>query len=211
MKYYECPNCGAALDPGERCDCQDKREDAPDAAETPSSKRCAASSVADPPPNVNRCLRLKDVRLQSGTMAKDAALVVRKIFPKFNRQLLAQCENWDKYGVIIHPDGLDALCDAYRVMQHIKASPEVPSPATDNGDSGLSQKDRILRHLKDYGSITSLEAMQEYGIMRLASRISELKNMGYTIVSVSEAGKNRYGEKTSYARYLLKEEPHEPV
>lgn len=21
MKYYECPNCGASLDPGEVCDC----------------------------------------------------------------------------------------------------------------------------------------------------------------------------------------------
>ena len=32
MPYYKpCPLCGAALDPGERCDCQDK-ETAPDAA-----------------------------------------------------------------------------------------------------------------------------------------------------------------------------------
>jgi len=27
MSYYRpCPVCGAALDPGERCDCQDKKE-----------------------------------------------------------------------------------------------------------------------------------------------------------------------------------------
>ena len=32
-----------------------------------------------------------------------------------------------------------------------------------------TQCDRILRHLKDYGSITSLEAISEYGILRLAS------------------------------------------
>ena len=32
MPYYKtCPLCGATLDPGERCDCQDK-ETAPDAA-----------------------------------------------------------------------------------------------------------------------------------------------------------------------------------
>ena len=32
MSYYrKCPLCGATLDPGERCDCQDK-ETAPDAA-----------------------------------------------------------------------------------------------------------------------------------------------------------------------------------
>ena len=27
MSYYNtCPHCGAHLDPGERCDCQDKQE-----------------------------------------------------------------------------------------------------------------------------------------------------------------------------------------
>lgn len=30
MPYYRtCPDCGAALDPGERCDCQDKEKAAP--------------------------------------------------------------------------------------------------------------------------------------------------------------------------------------
>lgn len=30
MSYYRvCPICGASLDPGERCDCQDKEEAAP--------------------------------------------------------------------------------------------------------------------------------------------------------------------------------------
>ena len=26
--YYECPRCGAHLDPGERCDCEDRIEPA---------------------------------------------------------------------------------------------------------------------------------------------------------------------------------------
>lgn len=26
MQYYECPNCGASLDPGEICDCSEKKE-----------------------------------------------------------------------------------------------------------------------------------------------------------------------------------------
>lgn len=68
----------------------------------------------------------------------------------------------------------------------------------------MTQCEFILRHFKDYGSITSLEAMQEYGIMRLASRISDLRKMGYNIEVVTETGKNRYGEKTSYARYSMK-------
>ena len=67
----------------------------------------------------------------------------------------------------------------------------------------MKQCERIIRHLKDYGSISSLEAMQEYGIMRLASRISDLKKAGIPIRREMVSGKNRYGESTSYARYSL--------
>lgn len=38
-----------------------------------------------------------------------------------------------------------------------------------------------MRHLRDYGSITPLDAMREYGIMRLASRISDLRKGGVNI------------------------------
>lgn len=67
----------------------------------------------------------------------------------------------------------------------------------------MTQCELIQRHLEDYGSITSLEAMQEYGIMRLASRISDLKKLGVPIKKETVSGKNRYGEQTSYARYSL--------
>lgn len=68
----------------------------------------------------------------------------------------------------------------------------------------MTQCERILRHLEDYGSITSLEAMSEYGIMRLASRVNDLRRLGYPIVTETVTGKNRYGEVTSYARYSIK-------
>lgn len=71
------------------------------------------------------------------------------------------------------------------------------------GNSNPTQCERIMRHLRDFGSITSLEAMQEYGIMRLASRVSELVKNGEKINCKTESGKNRYGEKTHYARYYL--------
>lgn len=69
----------------------------------------------------------------------------------------------------------------------------------------MTQCELIYRHLKDYGSITSLEAMQEYGIMRLASRISDMKKSGIAIHSETVSGKNRYGESTSFSRYFLEE------
>ena len=67
----------------------------------------------------------------------------------------------------------------------------------------MTQNERIIRHLKDYGSITSLEAINEYGILRLASRICDLKAMGYDIKSESARSVNRYGEPIRYARYSL--------
>lgn len=70
----------------------------------------------------------------------------------------------------------------------------------------MTQSERIVRHLRDFGSITSLEAMQEYGIMRLASRVSDLKKSGLPIQREMVSGRNRYGEATSYARYHLGKE-----
>lgn len=67
----------------------------------------------------------------------------------------------------------------------------------------MTQCELIMRHLEDYGSITSLEAVTEYGIMRLASRINDLKKLGAPIEVTMESGKNRYGETTHYARYSL--------
>lgn len=70
----------------------------------------------------------------------------------------------------------------------------------------VTQCDRILRHLKDYGSITPLEAMNEYGIMRLAARINDLRAQGIDIASEVKTGKNRYGETTHFSVYRLKKE-----
>ncbi len=52
MYYRTCPYCGAHLDPGERCDCQDKeKEAAPLQRERPQAKTPIAS-LADQPPEV---------------------------------------------------------------------------------------------------------------------------------------------------------------
>lgn len=66
-----------------------------------------------------------------------------------------------------------------------------------------TQCERIIDYINDFGSITSMEAMQDLGCMRLASRICDLKRRGYKIVSKTEIGKNRYGDPMSYSRYFL--------
>lgn len=68
-----------------------------------------------------------------------------------------------------------------------------------------TQCERILRHLRDYGSITQKEAYAEYGITRLASRINDLKKRGCRISSVTVEGKNRYGEATHFSLYRLED------
>ncbi len=117
MKHRTCPDCGASLDPNERCDCRDKKEGAPAATGTPSGgndwRRDSTCILADPYQDVKNLLRLKEIREETGSMAKDVAMVVREKFPGFNRQLLSQCERWEQYGIIIHPDGLRLICEAY--------------------------------------------------------------------------------------------------
>lgn len=69
----------------------------------------------------------------------------------------------------------------------------------------MTQVDRILRHLRDYGSITPVDALREYGCMRLGARIYDLKRQGHDIRTERETALNRYGEKTSFARYRMGE------
>lgn len=66
-----------------------------------------------------------------------------------------------------------------------------------------TQTQRILDYITEFGSITQLEALQDLGVMRLASRISDLRKLGYPIKSTVEPVKNRYGEKCHIKRYSL--------
>lgn len=69
------------------------------------------------------------------------------------------------------------------------------------GYDELTQKDRVLKYINQFGSITQLEAIWDIGIMRLGARIHELIKEGWPIISDSETGMNRFGQMTRYARY----------
>ena len=66
-----------------------------------------------------------------------------------------------------------------------------------------TQNQRILGYLDRYGSITQLDALNDIGVMRLASRVSDLRRRGYPIVSEMVEVKNRYGEKCRIKRYSM--------
>lgn len=66
-----------------------------------------------------------------------------------------------------------------------------------------TQNQRILDYIAEFGSITQFDALKDLGVMRLASRISDLKRLGYPIESKTEAVKNRYNETCHIKRYSL--------
>jgi hypothetical protein len=67
-----------------------------------------------------------------------------------------------------------------------------------------SQNHQILEHLKKHKHITPLEAIGVYRCFRLASRIDELRGLGYQI----STQKVRDATGKQYARYsLLSHEP----
>lgn len=65
---------------------------------------------------------------------------------------------------------------------------------------------KVLEYMKTFGSITQLQALQDIGCMRLASRISDLRSQGYPIGRRIKTSKNRYGDSVSFAEYYLIEE-----
>ena len=69
----------------------------------------------------------------------------------------------------------------------------------------MKQTDRILRYLEDGGSITDNDARDIFGCHRLSARIYDIKKLGHKIGKVMETGVNRFGDRTVYARYWLKE------
>lgn len=70
----------------------------------------------------------------------------------------------------------------------------------------VTQCQRILDYMTQFGSISTLEAFNDLGVARLASRIHDLKDQGYNIVSQTKSSRNRYGEKTYFKVYRLAEE-----
>lgn len=67
----------------------------------------------------------------------------------------------------------------------------------------MTHKDRILRHLNDYGEITCLECIKQYGTYRLSHYIWLLRKDGYNIIDERICFTNKYGEKGSYVKYHL--------
>lgn len=52
----------------------------------------------------------------------------------------------------------------------------------------MTQSEQILNYMKEYGSITSMEAFSRLGITRLSARIYDLRKEGVKIVQERKSG-----------------------
>lgn len=71
----------------------------------------------------------------------------------------------------------------------------------------MTQKEQILKHLNNHETITSWDAIMEYGITRLANYIFILRNEGYKISSTNKTVITRLGNSTTIAEYKLLGKP----
>lgn len=57
----------------------------------------------------------------------------------------------------------------------------------------ISQRAAVLVHLREHGKISQLQALRQYGIMRLAAIIHRLRRQGHNITSdTRQQGDKRY-------------------
>ena len=62
----------------------------------------------------------------------------------------------------------------------------------------MSQNERILRYFKSGGTLTSLEALELFGCMRLGARVFDLKREGHDIRAMNEGRKGKH-----WTRYFM--------
>ena len=68
----------------------------------------------------------------------------------------------------------------------------------------MTKTKAVLLHLEQYGSITSWEAIKEYGATRLSAIIYNLRyKYGLNIETENVEFIDRYGTHSDYAKYIL--------
>ena len=74
----------------------------------------------------------------------------------------------------------------------------------------MTQNDMILDYLKTHTGINPAQAEELFACRRLAARIKDLKERGYTILSLRRKGFNKFGKPCRFSEYrLLKESENE--
>ena len=66
----------------------------------------------------------------------------------------------------------------------------------------ITMRDRVLKYMNDYGSITTRQAFIDLGCTRLSEYIRQLR-LEYDIADKWIQRKNRYGEKVHFKKYWI--------
>lgn len=69
----------------------------------------------------------------------------------------------------------------------------------------MNKSKMVLDWLKTHAGITSMEAFENFGATRLSAIIFNLRKAGHDIETVTVDGRDRYGNRSRYARYYLRE------
>ena len=73
----------------------------------------------------------------------------------------------------------------------------------------ISQKQRVIKYIKDFGSITTFQAYSDLGVTRLSAVMYNIKKDGIKVKTETGKAKNRYGDSTCFARYSFVEQNEE--
>ena len=69
-----------------------------------------------------------------------------------------------------------------------------------------TQCTRLVKFIEMYGSVSTIQAIVELGIINPSARVMELKAAGFPIVTTMTEGRNRFDEPCRYAVYTLKKD-----
>lgn len=67
----------------------------------------------------------------------------------------------------------------------------------------MTQSEVVLEHLRSHTGLNTFEAVETYGITRLSAVIFQLKEAGYSIVSIPRKLTNPRGQKVRSCEYRL--------
>lgn len=70
----------------------------------------------------------------------------------------------------------------------------------------MTQEERVLEYIQEFGSITTWDAFADLGITRLSAKIFDLDKDGYRFDRKVECSVNRYGKPVHYTRYSLRKD-----
>ena len=71
--------------------------------------------------------------------------------------------------------------------------------------SSMNKHKAVLAWLQTHASISSMEAIENFGATRLSAIIFDLRKRGYDIETVMCDGRDRFGSPMKFARYYLRE------